>query len=150
MAIGPDSYHAMKLSFALPGLVGIYLFYRAAELLLGRSAPWAFWALLLYPQHPLLVDDSGKDPLILAAIALNTWGLVEFIVRRQSKSLVAVLVACAASAVRIWMGPILILPCLLILGLRIQSPVKRFVAALLVGLTLRRAGSCRCGAPSIR
>jgi hypothetical protein len=34
------------------------------------------------------------------------------------------------------MGPILIAPCLLILGLRIQSPAKRLAAILLVALTL--------------
>lgn len=137
LAIGPDSYHAMKLSFALPGLVGVYLFYRAAELLLGRSAPWAFWALLLYPSILFWSTILGKDPLILAAIGLNTWGLIHFVIRCRNASLIAVLAgACAASAIRVWMGPILILPCLLILGLRIQSPMKRITAALLVGLTL--------------
>jgi hypothetical protein len=137
LAIGPDSYHAMKLSFALPGLAGVYLFYRSTELLLGRSAPWAFWGLLLYPSILFWSTILGKDPLILAAIGLNTWGVVNFVVRRTNGSLVAVLVgAVAASAIRIWMGPILILPCLLILGLRIQSPAKRIAALLLVGLTL--------------
>jgi len=137
LAIGPDSYHAMKLSFALAGLVGVYLFYRAAELLLGRSAPWAFWALLLYPSILFWSTILGKDPLMLAAIALYAWGVVSVAVRRKNAYLWAVILgAGAASAVRIWMGPILILPCLLILGLRIQSPAKRLIAVLLVGLTL--------------
>ncbi len=137
LAIGPDSYHAMKLSFALPGLVGVYLCYRAAELLLGCPSPWAFWALLLYPSILFWSTILGKDPLMLAAIGLNAWGVVNFVVRRKSASLIAVLAgAVAASAIRIWMGPILILPCLLILGLRIQSTAKRIVAVLLVGLTL--------------
>ena len=74
---------------------------------------------------------------MLAAIALYVWGVVNVAVRRKSTSLVAVLLgAGAASAIRIWMGPILILPCLLLLSLRIQSPAKRLVAVLLVGLTL--------------
>jgi hypothetical protein len=137
LEIGPDSYHAMKLSFALAGLAGVYLFYLAAELLLGRAAPWAFWGLLLYPSILFWSTILGKDPLMLAAIGLNAWGVVHFVMHRKSSSLVAVLVgAGAASAIRIWMGPILILPCLLILGLRIQSPAKRLIAVLLVGLTL--------------
>jgi hypothetical protein len=137
LAVGPDSYHAMKLSFAFAGFVGVYLFYRAAELLLGRSAPWAFWALLLYPSILFWSTILGKDPLMLAAIGLNVWGVVNVAVGRKNVHLWAVIVgAGAASAVRIWMGPILILPCLLILGLRIQSPAKRLLAVLLVGLTL--------------
>jgi hypothetical protein len=137
LEIGPNSYHAMKLSFAMAGLVGVYLFYLAAELLLGRAAPWMFWALLLYPSILFWSTILGKDPLMLAAIGLNAWGVVNFVVRRTNASLVAVLVgAGAASAIRIWMGPILILPCLLIVGLRIQSVTKRIAAVVLVGMTL--------------
>ncbi len=137
LAVGPDSYHAMKLSFAMWGLVGVYLCYLAAELLLDRAAPWMFWGLLLYPSILFWSTILGKDPLILAAIGLNAWGVVNFVVLRKNTSLLAVLVgAGAASAIRIWMGPILILPCLLILGLRIQSPAKRLAAVLLVGITL--------------
>src|SRR5262249_49491135 len=36
LAIGPDSYHAMKLSFALFGLLAVYLFYLAAEALMAQ------------------------------------------------------------------------------------------------------------------
>jgi hypothetical protein len=137
LAIGPDSYHAMKLSFAFAGLAGVYLFYLAAELLLGRSAPWAFWALLLYPSILFWSTILGKDPLMLAAIGLNVWGVVNVAVRRRNAYLAAVLAgAAAASAIRIWMGPMLILPCIVVLIFSLQSPAKRLIAVLLVGLAL--------------
>ena len=37
LQIGPDSYHAMKLSFAMVGFIAVYLFYRAAEVLLDAT-----------------------------------------------------------------------------------------------------------------
>ena len=141
LKIGPDSYHAMKLSFALIGLVGVYLFYRAAEILIGGYCPMAFWALMLYPSVLFWSSILGKDPLILAAIALHVWGLVNVAVRRKNWYLVAVLAGIGgASAIRIWMGPILILPCLFVLGTRIKQIAWRTIAVVLIGLTLATVG----------
>src|SRR5690348_6484040 len=65
LKVGPDSYHAMKLSFALIGLVGVYLFYRAAEIMIGAYSPRTFWALTLYPSVLFWSSILGKDPIIL-------------------------------------------------------------------------------------
>jgi hypothetical protein len=141
LKVGPDSYHAMKLSFALLGLVGIYLFYRSAEILIGKYSPLAFWALTLYPSVLFWSSILGKDPAILAAIALHVWGLVNVAVRRKNWYLVAVLAGIGgASAVRIWMGPILILPCLFVLGIRIKQIAWRMAAVVLVSLALATVG----------
>jgi len=137
LLVGPDSYHAMKLSFAMFGLVAIYLFYRSAELLVGQFAPLLFWGLTLYPSVLFWSSILGKDPVILAGIALHIWGLINVVVRGKNGYLVAVLAGIgAASAIRIWMGPILILPCLPILGARIKHIVWRAAAVILVGLAL--------------
>lgn len=141
LKIGPDSYHAMKLSFALIGLVGVYLFYRAAEILIGVFSPLTFWALTLYPSVLFWSSILGKDPTMLTAIALHVWGLVNVAVRRKNWYLVAVLAGIGgASAVRIWMGPILILPCLFVLGTRIKQIAWRVAAVGLVGLALATVG----------
>lgn len=141
LEVGPDSYHAMKLTFAMIGFVAIYLFYLTAEVLLGRHTPVAFWALTLYPSILFWSTILGKDPVILAAIALHVWGLVNVLVRGRNGYLVAVLAGIAAtSAVRIWMGPILILPCLLILGARIKHVAWRAAAVLLIGSALAALG----------
>jgi hypothetical protein len=141
LEIGPDSYHAMKLSFAMFGFVAIYLFYRSAELLLGRVSPLVFWGLTLYPSVLFWSSIFGKDPVVLAAIALHVWGLVNVITRHKNGYLFAVLAGIgAASAVRIWMGPILLIPCLLILGMRIQHLAWRVAAVALTGLALATLG----------
>jgi hypothetical protein len=137
LKIGPDSYHAMKLSFAMIGLWAVYLFYRAAELLVGRYSGFAFWALMLYPSVLFWSSILGKDPLILAAISLNVWGIVNVTVRGKNRYLIAVLAGVgAASAVRVWMGPILILPGLFVLGARIKHVGWRITAVLLIACAL--------------
>jgi hypothetical protein len=137
LKIGPNSYQAMKLSFALIGLMAVYLFYRAGELLVGRYSPFVFWALLLYPSVLFWSSILGKDPLILAAISLNVWGVVNVAVRGRNRYLIAVIAGVgAASAVRVWMGPILVLPCLFVLGARIRHVGWRITAVLLIACAL--------------
>jgi hypothetical protein len=137
LKIGPDSYHAMKLSFAMIGLVAVYLFYQAGELLVGRYSGFAFWALMLYPSVLFWSSILGKDPLILAAISLNVWGVVNVAVRGKNRYLIAVLAGVgAASAVRVWMGPILIFPGLFVLGARIRHVGWRITAILLIACAL--------------
>lgn len=129
LKIGPDSYHAMKVSFSLIGLLGVYGFYRAVEILLGRRSLWAFWVLMLYPSVLFWSSILGKDPIVLAAIALHVWGLIGIARRGGHIHLAAILSGIAlASAVRIWMGPILILPCLLVLWVRVRHIGWRVVA----------------------
>jgi len=127
----------MKLSFAMFGLVAVYLLYRSAELMVWKFTPLFFWGLTLYPSVLFWSSILGKDPVILAGIALHVWGLVNVVVRGRNGYLFAVLAGIGAvSAIRIWMGPILILPCLLILGARIKHIVWRTTAVILVGLAL--------------
>lgn len=137
LQIGPDSYHAMKLSFAMIGFVAVYLFYRAAEILLGRYSPFVFWLLLLYPSVLFWSSIMGKDPLILAAIGLNVWGVANLSVKRKKIYVFAILAGIgAASVVRIWMGPILLLPCLLLAGSHIKHTGWKIAALLPIGLGL--------------
>jgi len=137
LQIGPDSYHAMKLSFAMVGFIAIYLFYRAAEILLGRHSPVVFWVILLYPSVLFWSSIVGKDPLILAAIGLNVWGVASLSVSRKKIYFFAILAGVgAASVVRIWMGPILLLPCLLLAGSHIKHTGWKIAALLPIGLGL--------------
>src|SRR5690242_18950419 len=94
-----------------------------------------FCAITLYPSGLFWSSILGKDPIILAAIALHVWGLVNVAVRRKNWYLVAVLAGIGgASAIRIWMGPILVLPCLFVLGTRIKQTAWRMAAVVLIGL----------------
>ena len=142
LKVGPDSYHAMKLTFAMIGLVGVFLFYRAAEQLLGKYAPVAFWILLLYPSILFWSSIFGKDPPVLAAIGLHVWGLANLAAHRKPKYLLAVVGGIlAVSTIRIWMGPILILPCLLLIVSRIKSMGWRLVSLATIALALTTLGS---------
>jgi len=141
LKVGPDSYHAMKVAFAMVGLLAVYWFYCAGEMLLQRASPVVFWALALYPSILFWSSILGKDPLILAAISLHVLGLVGFI--RQHKGvylLLTLLGIVSASAVRIWMGPILIAPCLLILWARVKHRGWKIAAVALVALALATIG----------
>ena len=79
----------------------------------------------------------GKDPLILAAIGLNTWGVANLSVNRKKIYVFAILAGIgAASVVRIWMGPILLVPCLLLAGSHIKHTGWKIAALLPIGLGL--------------
>jgi hypothetical protein len=142
--LGPDSYHATKLTFAMLGLVAVFLFYRAAVRLIGRDRPLAFAALLLYPSVLFWSSILGKDPVVLLGIAIYAWGVVHMAVRRSSRYVVAVLCGIAlASAIRIWLGPILLAPCLLVIVSRVRGLAWRVVALgiLLAGIILLGAAT---------
>lgn len=142
LKIGPDSYHAVKLTFAMIGLLGIFLFYRAAEHLLGKYTPVAFWILLLYPSILFWSSIFGKDPPVLAAIGLHVWGLANLAAHRKPRYLLAAVGGIlAVSTIRIWMGPILILPCLLLIVSRMKSMGWRLVSVATIVLALTTLGS---------
>lgn len=141
LKLGPDSYHAMKLTFSMIGFVAVYLFYRSAQILIARQASIVFWGLTLYPTILFWSSILGKDPIILLGIAIHIWGLVNVAVRRKHSYLWAVLAGIVvASSVRIWMGPILLGPALLMLGVRIRHSGWRLAAITVMGLSL--AGLC--------
>lgn len=142
LKIGPDSYQAMKISFSMIGLVAIYLFYRSAEVLLARRpARWAFWGLTLYPSVLFWSSILGKDPVVLLGIALHVWGLVNITVRRRHGYIVVALLGIGlASAIRVWMGPILLIPALVLLSIRIRSLGWRLTAVSVIVLALATLG----------
>jgi hypothetical protein len=136
LKIGPDSYHAMKVSSGYVGLAAIYLLYRAAVALTGVEKRWMFWALGLYPSVLFWSSIMGKDPVVLFGIALHLWGLMRVVCYAQHKHLIAVIVGMGlASAVRIWMGPILLVPALLLFAFKIRHVGWRVVTvSLVIGL----------------
>lgn len=138
----PDSYHALKLSFALIGLAAVFLFYRAAETLMGRRLPAAFWMLLLYPSILFWSSILGKDPLVLLAISFHVWGLAKLATQNKFRYLMAAVTGVlAVSAIRVWMGPILIVPCAIVIVTRLRNPAWRALSAALMVATLSILGS---------
>ena len=107
----PGSYHALKVTCSFIGLIGIYVFYRAAELHTGRWNRNLFFILLACPTILFWSSILGKDPLILFAVAVHVYGLVMW---HQSHSLraatIAVVGLLTAAAIRQWLAPILLVP----------------------------------------
>ncbi len=128
LKIGPDSYHAMKVSSGYAGLAAVYLLYRGAAILVHARKRWIFWALGLYPSVLFWSSIMGKDPVVLLGIALHIWGLIQVAYLGKRKHLITAAVGLAlASIVRIWMGPILLVPALILLALKIRHTGWRIV-----------------------
>jgi hypothetical protein len=134
----PDAYHTMKVSFALIGLVAIYLFYRAAVRFLGREDVRVLYLLALYPSILFWSSGIGKEPIMLLGISLYVYGVVGIYTHRSPdlKWLAyAVLVAAGialASLIRVWLGPILLAPLAVFLLLALRSIFARVLVVLAV------------------
>lgn len=140
----PDSYHAMKVSFAMVGLVAVYILYRAAVRFLGREEIRVLYLLALFPSILFWSSILGKDPVMLLGISLYIYGVVSINTHRRPdmRRLVYVGMVAAgvtlASLIRVWLGPILLAP-LAVFGL-IGSRhifVKVFLIVVVVGALMQ-------------
>ncbi len=107
----PDSYHAMKVTFAMIGMIAVYIFYRAAVMFLQRDDIRVFYALALYPTILFWSSILGKDPLILLGVSFYTYGVVGW---RKFGTMQYLLWGAFglwfSSFMRLWYGPILLAP----------------------------------------
>lgn len=107
----PDSYHAMKVSCAMIGLIGTYLYFRASVMVLQREDRRLFFLLAFFPGILFWSSILGKDPLVYCAISLYSYGVVGWHRFRSIRYLVSVALGIIAAAVfREWLGPIMLLP----------------------------------------
>jgi hypothetical protein len=125
--LGLPYYHAIKVTFSLLGLVGVYLLYRAAVRVLGREAPAVFVLLALWPSVLFWSSILGKDPVAFLGIALYTYGVLAWHERPRPSAfaLVAAGVLVAMST-RLWMAPILLAPFGFLLTRSIAHRATRF------------------------
>jgi hypothetical protein len=116
----PDSFHAMNLNFAMLGLVGIYLFYKASEAFLGVSNVWIFYLLAFEPSLTFWTSSIGKEAAMLLAVGLYSYFTMTWWRTRRFANFIGVAAAVILAAlVRPWMAAILTLP-MIILGFRAQ------------------------------
>lgn len=121
-----DSYHALKISFAMVGLVAVYVLYRAATLFLERDEPRFLYALALCPSVLFWSTIFGKDPVVLLGIALYVYGVVGW---TRLHGLRHLFILCAgvvlAMSIRLWLAPILLLPMAILVLRVIRGVVAR-------------------------
>src|SRR6266705_3055829 len=86
------------------GLVAVYVFYRAAELYLGRPDRRVLYVLAFVSSILFWSSILGKDPIVLLGVALYTYGFVAWYRARRLRYvavlLFGVLLAAAMKLVR--------------------------------------------------
>lgn len=135
----PDSFHALKVSCSMLGLIAVYLFYRAAGIVRPFRTPRLLYFVGLFPSVLFWSSVLGKDPLVLLAISLYAFGTVGLTVRRRPGYIVPLAVGVfIASAVRTWLGPILLLPLVWVGVRRIPGVLRKtaFLGVLALALTV--------------
>ncbi len=107
----PDSYHALKVSCAMLGLLAIYLFYRALVSWLGREDLRIFYGLALFPSILFWGSILGKDPITLLGICLYGFGVVRWHLTGKARYIVPLaLGVLLVMGIRTWMGVIMLTP----------------------------------------
>lgn len=131
----PDSFHAMKVSFALIGLVAVYVIYRGAVRFRGVEDRRMLYWVALFPSILFWSSTIGKEPLHLLGIAIYVYGVLSWRATGRAVHVLTVAVGVAlAFLIRSWSGPILLFPLALFAVIGIRRPVARvaFVAIALV------------------
>ena len=133
----PDSFHALKVSFSLVGLAAVYLFYRAAVRFTGREDTRLLYILGLFPSILFWSSTLGKDPIALFGIALYTYGVVSWQRTRLMRYLLPLAAGVfIATAIRLWLAPILLIPLSVLVLLGIRGVLQRTAFALLTSIAV--------------
>ncbi len=134
----PDSYHAIKVTFSLFGLVAIFFFYRAAAIFLQRDNIRYFYVLGLFPSLLFWSSILGKEPVTLLGVGLYTYSVVAWYRYRQFRFLLVLMAGIAlTTAIRPWMAFIMGAPLgLLVLGRAIRGLHYRILFVAFVGFVL--------------
>lgn len=130
------SYHAIKVTFALVGLAGVYLFYRGIVHATGRDDTRVLFALGLFPSILFWSSILGKDPVQLLGVGLYGYGVMGWSRTRRSVYLLPLAAGVwVASMMRLWAAPILLFPLVVFAAWGIQGVWRRVVFVALVGVT---------------
>lgn len=133
----PASYHAVKVSFSMAGLVAVYVFYRAARRVVPVDVRFLY-LLGLFPSIIFWSSILGKDPVVLLGIAVYAWGAIGCCRTggRARDWSAAFAGAALASWVRFWLAPILAFPLVVVVVLHLHGVVRRVGAAVVLGAVL--------------
>lgn len=140
-----SSYHAMKVSMSMIGLIATYLFHRAATVATGKRRLSVLVGLSCVPSIFFWSSILGKDPIVVLGISVYSLGTVKLLRQRQVRGLVvAAAGVLLVSAVRLWLAPVLLLPMLVVAAWELPGVTRRLLvigagcAALAATLTLLR------------
>ena len=132
-----SSYNATRLSFALIGFMGMFFTYRAGSLVIKREDPRLFFAFAFMPSILFWSSILGKDPIAFFGIAVYTYGVVAWHTLGRLRYLIWVALGLTVAVyIRMWFGPILLIPLALLGWMRSEGVAKRtaFVALGAIGV----------------
>lgn len=119
-----ESYHAMKLIFAYLGMIAIFVFYRAATIVIGQERIALLYVLGMFPSILFWSSILGKDPVVLLGIAIFCYGAVRYLVRRELSALIWLFLGLfLAASMRVWLGVIFLGPLLATMVLTGRAPL---------------------------
>ena len=135
--IVPSSYHALKVTCAFVGFLGIFVFYRAACVALGRRDPRLLYLLAMVPSILFWSSIVGKDPFVMLGIAIFSYGTVSWLVRGRARYLwLAILGLAFASVIRLWLAPIMAGSLFVVAMRKVPGVGWRILVLVLGGLSL--------------
>lgn len=110
--LGPESFHALKLSYSFIGLLGVYILYRAAGIA-RPVTPRLLYTLAFFPTVLFWSSTLGKDATVFFGIAIATLGSMG-ILRHRGWHYWIILGAgiTLAAWIRTWLAPLLLAPVL--------------------------------------
>lgn len=135
--IFPDSFHLMKVNCSFVGFVSVYLYFRAAAEFIRREDFRYFTAMFMSPSLIFFSSTLGKDPIVLLGTALYAYGVARWH-RTGSWRYVALILLGAGETmlIRLWMGPILLAPLVIIALLRSRSLLQKMLVVAPAGALL--------------
>jgi len=130
-----NSYHSLKISFSMVGLMAMYIFYRTSIIITKRENQMIFWALVLFPSLLIWNSRIGKESIMTFSIAVHTAGLVNWHFKRKSTYLFMGLAGWLACAfIRIWIGALLVVPLSFYFLSAQKGVLSKLTCSLLLGI----------------
>lgn len=124
--IMPVSYHALKVSFAMIGLLAIYTCYRAAVIYLKCEKPRLLFLLTLFPGILFWSSIVGKDPVVFLGLSIYIYGTIGLLSTRSSKYIISILLGVFISAIiRPWLALITMSSLILTVFFKMKISMKK-------------------------
>lgn len=110
-----DSYHAVKVTFGMIGLMAVYIFYRSMVVFLKQENIRLLYVFAFFPSILFWSSTLGKDPLVLFGICVYCYGMVRWVRESSWQSAIIWLMGIIiATIIRPWMGFILGIPAFIV------------------------------------
>ena len=130
-----DSYHSLKLSFAMVALIASYIFFRASIILTQKKNWNFFWFLLLFPSLLIYGSQVGKEPLVFLFISFFAYGIVGWHRRKKAGYIFLALMGFALCFfIRPWMAGLFAPSLVIYFFLTTRGMPAKIVAVLLTSL----------------